>query len=194
MKIKNKVMITGALLLLLPGRVLAADGAMAIQGNITNGTCTVLGAAAEGGMPSPTMTIRLPQVSTAMKIIAGSTKFHIYLKDCQATATQNNIAVTFTASNLAINGNQILTNSTSNGAGNLGISLLRWTNSCGPDCTSPDAQYLDGRVHPNAALPLTQEQEAIKIEYEARYQALDYAQPITAGRITASAWYDVRYF
>jgi type 1 fimbria pilin len=32
------------------------------------------------------------------------------------------------------------------------------------------------------------------IEYEARYQELNYDLPVTAGRITASAWYDVRYF
>jgi major type 1 subunit fimbrin (pilin) len=194
MKIKNSAFTAGALLLGISSPVMASDGTIAVAGNITDGTCIVLGAAAEGGTPSPAITIRLPQVSTAMDIIAGNTKFHIYLRGCRATASQQNIAVTFTSNNIAFNESQILANTTPGGAGNLGISIMRWTNSCGPNCRSPDAQYLDGRIHANAAIPLTDDPQDLMIEYEARYQELNYDLPVTAGRITASAWYDVRYF
>lgn len=191
---KTKILTTGTLFFMLSPITQANNGTISIEGKITDGTCMVAGAAAEGEMPSTNTTIRLPKVSTALSDGASDvSRFYIYLKGCKATAALKNIVVGFHANNTW--GDYRLTNTTANGAGNLGIEVLHWyeqTQWGSP--SSAVTMSFNGYIDSRSIIALPQGQEDITIMYGAGYRKLDPAKPITAGRITSTAWYEVTYF
>ncbi|MDG1643635.1 fimbrial protein [Klebsiella huaxiensis] len=195
MRIKLKTILPGALFLISVPLTWANDGTLTVSGKISDGTCSVTGAAAEGGTPSTNATILLPKVSTRLTngTSGDVSRFYIYLKGCKATAALKNIVVGFHANN--IYDDYRLTNTTANGAGNLGIEILHWYEqtswgSPSSGVTMSFSGYTDSR----SIIALPQGQEDITIMYGAGYRKLDPAKPITAGRITSTAWYEVTYF
>ncbi|VUS96353.1 fimbrial protein [Klebsiella spallanzanii] len=199
MKIRNSVLTATILFPLLTSVVQANDGTIAVEGKITDGTCTVLGAAEEGGTPSMNTTIRLPKVSTAIQTLAGggtrSTgegRFNIHLKGCKATATQRNIAVSFSSANVFTSGEsyysgEALLNTAINGANGIGILINMYNAN---DGYYWDRQFFDNRGT-STLIPLTDNSQDIILKYMASYVKLG---PVTAGKISTSAYYEIKYF
>lgn len=199
MKIKNSILATTILLTLLSALAQAQDGTMTVEGKITDGTCTVLGAAEVGGTPSTNTTIRLPKVSTAVQSLAGNGmrsteegRFNIYLKGCKATAAQKNVAVSFSSanvfsSNTSYYSGEALLNTAINGAEGLGILINMYNAN---DGYYWDRQFFDNRGTPTP-IPLTDDSQDITLKYTASYVKLGN---VTAGRISTSAYYEIKYF
>lgn len=194
MRIKLKTILPGALLFMSATLAWANEGSLTVLGKISDGTCEISGAAAEGGTPSTNATIRLPKVSTRLTNgTSDISRFYIYLKGCKATATLKNIVVGFYANNTS--GDYRLTNTTANGASNLGIEILHWYEKT--QWGSPSSgvtMSFNGYTDSRSIIALSEDREDIAIMYGASYRKLDPAKPITAGRITSTAYYEVTYF
>lgn len=193
MKIKNSILATTILLTLLSAVAQAQDGTMTVEGKITDGTCTVLGAAMEGEIPSPNASIRLPKVSTALTKTVGNSPFYIYLRGCKSTAALKNIVVGFYANNTF--DLFTLNNVSVNGASNLGIGIIHWYEKT--QWGSPSAgteMAFNGQTDSRSIITLPENQEDITVMYSATFKKLNPAQPITAGRISSTAYYEVTYF
>lgn len=193
MKIKYNALFSGIMLFLLSPQVLAADGSLAVEGTITDGTCTVLGAAAPGEIPSLNTTIMLGEVATSLapnRLGHGrNSEFYIYLKGCRTTAMLKNIKVRFNASDVDPSG-FLLLNTAPAGAGNIGIGLLYYPES------SDSSVFLYFNDHPfgDDIVPLPESQGDITLRYSAFFSKREASQPVTAGPIAAATYYDVQYF
>lgn len=194
MKIKYSALFSGIMLFLLSPQVLAADGSLAVEGTITDGTCTVLGAAAPGEIPSLNTTIMLGEVATSLspdRIADGrNSDFYIYLKGCRTTAMLKNIKVRFNGSDVDSNG-FLLLNTAPAGAGNIGIGLRYFPESAGGGSVF---LYLNGHSFADEIVPLPESQDDITLHYSAYYSKREASKPVTAGPIAASTYYDIEYF
>lgn len=171
---------------------MAADGTINFNGNITASACSVAGARQTGSGDSVNTqaTVTLPNVSIgsldAVGIYAGHTPFSIYLTNCEATGTLNNVRTMFTTTNPAPapDSGSMANIATASPATGIGVSILNSSFS------QIDMNGINNVDTPRP-LPVAGSPAAMQLDYIAAYRVL--ALPVTAGAVIAQASYTLTY-
>ncbi|MEE7533593.1 type 1 fimbrial protein [Klebsiella huaxiensis] len=182
MKMKSKILTTGALLFLFSPLVQAGNGTIAVEGKIVDGTCALQGAAEENGTPSTNLTFTMHRDMTTTAIIESEAwgdnykDFHIHFI-CASTMISRNIQVKISATEYQ---NEILLNTDKSGPSNIGFRIR-----------DQDRQFINyDHLDPGTTYSIPAEK--FSLAYTVSYTRLNN-EPIATGPIVSTIYYDVTY-
>lgn len=183
MKIRNSTLTISILLFLLPSMAQANDGTIAIEGRITDGTCAMLGASEENGIPSTRLMFTMHRdISTAAIPNAQNWNENYKYLDihfsCSPSMVGRDMRIKFSSTEYD---SYTLLNTDKTGPANIGFQIRNMGNF-----------YLENfNPSASAAIIPVMDQDFL-LRYEVAYAKLNN-DPIIAGPILSTVYYDVTY-
>ncbi|WP_161969158.1 fimbrial protein [Entomohabitans teleogrylli] len=202
MKFKYALLPVTVAALLFSASALASNGTINFTGSVVSSACdadltiSYSGGSYTSSSGTVTAQINLPPATVAALPTTGSyaghTPFSIALTNCQAgVSTPDTVYTRFVSGQTAAGDPAVLRNTTSGGAGDVGIAILR------PDSTTQiniNADHLSAPTSADqgSALPPSGSPGSVTLNYVAAYKAL--GSSVTSGAVTAQTLFEIAYY